>query len=100
MAMGKAIVSTALGAEGIAVTDGADILLADTAVDFADLVSRVLGDAALARRLGAAARRLIESRYSWRSAIERLESFYQQLPDPVGISPASRPAQTGTAQGG
>jgi glycosyltransferase involved in cell wall biosynthesis len=79
MAMGKPIVSTRLGAEGLDVNDGEDILLADTAEDFARQVARVLGDAALARRLGEAARHRAESQYTWQAAVDRLERFYQEL---------------------
>ena len=80
MAMGKPIVATNLGAEGLDVNAGEDILLADAAEDFADQVVRVLGDAALAQRLGEAARHSAESRYTWNSAVDRLERFYQELP--------------------
>jgi glycosyltransferase involved in cell wall biosynthesis len=80
MAMGKAVVSTNLGAEGLEVNDGDDVLLADTAEDFANQVSRALGDTALTRKLGEAARHKAESQYSWRGAVDRLERFYQELP--------------------
>jgi polysaccharide biosynthesis protein PslH len=80
MAMGKPVVATRLGAEGLDVNDGEDILLADTAEDFAGQVARVLGDAALARRLGEAARHSAVSRYTWQAAVDRLERFYQELP--------------------
>jgi glycosyltransferase involved in cell wall biosynthesis len=65
MAMAKPVVSTHIGAEGINVTDGRDILLADTVGEFAGSVGQVLDDPPLARQLGAAARRLIEQRYDW-----------------------------------
>src|SRR5207253_478780 len=64
MAMGKPIVATRLGAEGIDVNDGEDILLGDTAEEFANQVARVLGDAGLAHRLGKAARHRAESQYT------------------------------------
>jgi sugar transferase (PEP-CTERM/EpsH1 system associated) len=83
MAMGKPIVATHLGAEGLEVKDGKDILLADTAENFAGQVARVLSDAALARRLGEAARHSAESKYTWRAAVNRLESFYQELTSPT-----------------
>jgi sugar transferase (PEP-CTERM/EpsH1 system associated) len=83
MAMGKAVVATRLGAEGLEVKNGEDILLADTAEDFAGQVVRALSDAALARRLGEAARHRAESQYSWQAAVDRLESFYQELPSPA-----------------
>jgi sugar transferase (PEP-CTERM/EpsH1 system associated) len=88
MAMGKAVAATRLGAEGLEVRHDEDILLGDTADDFAGQVSRVLGDPALRERLGEAARRHAVSRYSWRGAVDKLESFYAELPLP----PATRPA--------
>jgi polysaccharide biosynthesis protein PslH len=79
MAMGKAIVSTSLGAEGLDVCAGEDLLLADDAPAFAAAAGRLLDDPALAARLGGAARRLVEARYSWDAAAERLERFYRGL---------------------
>jgi glycosyltransferase involved in cell wall biosynthesis len=79
MGLGKALVSTTLGAEGIDVTHERDVLIADTPADFARQVLRVLDDGGLARRLGAEARRLAVSRYSWRAASERLLEFYREL---------------------
>ena len=65
MAMGKAIVSTTIGAEGLPVTAGHDIVLADSAEDFAAAVLKLLGNPDECRRLGGAARRLVESKYDW-----------------------------------
>ncbi|HST06295.1 MAG TPA: glycosyltransferase [Chloroflexia bacterium] len=80
MSMGKAIVATSLGAEGLHVKDGVDILLGDTAEDFARHVVRVLDDPLLAQRLGEAARHSAEAQYSWWGAVNRLERFYGELP--------------------
>jgi polysaccharide biosynthesis protein PslH len=91
MSMGKPIVSTRLGAEGLDVKDGEDILLAGTAQEFASQVARVLGDAALARRLGEAARQHAELKYTWQGAVDRLEAFYQELqPSERSLLPAYR----------
>ena len=84
MSMGKPIVATRIGAEGLDVSDGEDILLGDTAEEFAYQIVRARGDAALAQRLGEAARHRAESLYSWRDAVDRLEHFYQKLPSPAG----------------
>jgi sugar transferase (PEP-CTERM/EpsH1 system associated) len=65
MAMGKATVSTTIGAEGLPVTDGVDILIGDTPSAFAAQTVALLQDAAKGERLGRAARTLVESRYSW-----------------------------------
>jgi glycosyltransferase involved in cell wall biosynthesis len=79
MAMGKAVVSTTIGAEGIDVHHGSDILLADEPEAFAGQVARLLDDAALRRRMGVAARSLIEGGYSWAASVERLEQFHGEL---------------------
>jgi glycosyltransferase involved in cell wall biosynthesis len=83
MAMGKAIVATRLGAEGLNVNNGVDILLADTAADFAGQVTRALADEALTYRLGKSARKRAEEQYSWTGAVDRLERFYAELQLPV-----------------
>jgi polysaccharide biosynthesis protein PslH len=79
MAMGKAIVSTSLGAEGIDVMPERDILIADQPADFAHAVVRLLADADLASRIGQSARQLAVERYAWSSAAEALEDFYRQV---------------------
>lgn len=66
MAGGVPVVSTPLGLAGIAATDGQHALIGRTAAELASAVVRVLEDRALARRLGAAARRLAEARYDWK----------------------------------
>ena len=77
--MGKAIVSTALGAEGIEATPERDILIADDPVSFAASVIRLLDDPALRARLGRSARQLAVQRYSWSAAASRLEGFFGQI---------------------
>src|SRR5207249_9321009 len=58
MAMGKAVVSTRIGAEGLPVNSGEHLLLADSPVDFADAVLQLLNDDAERGRIGQAASRL------------------------------------------
>jgi polysaccharide biosynthesis protein PslH len=79
MALGKPVIATTLGARGIAVRPGEDALLADDADGFADAVVRCARDRDLARRLGAAARRLIEERYDARRLGQGLAGFYRGL---------------------
>lgn len=79
MAMGKAIVSTTIGAEGLPVNDGSDILLADTPEEFAKKVISLLGDPAQRRRLGETARELVEQRYSWGSVAAEFDAVLQRL---------------------
>lgn len=79
MSKAKPIVSTSVGAEGIDVVDGESALLADDPAGFAAHVESVLADGALARRLGAAARKLAEDRYGWPSLVAGIERFYEQV---------------------
>ncbi len=78
MAMGKAIVSTTLGAEGIEAVPGRDILIEDEPEAFANAVNRLLADPALTVRMGQSARKLAVERYSWSEAALALEGFYLQ----------------------
>ncbi|MGH9405797.1 MAG: glycosyltransferase [Terriglobia bacterium] len=65
MAMGKAVVSTAIGAEGLPVTHREDILLADEPQEFASAVIEILRSEALRSRLGPSARALVEGGFGW-----------------------------------
>lgn len=65
MAMEKPVVSTTVGAEGLPLSDGEDLLLADTPRAFADAVVRVLTDAGLARSLGARAAEKVRAQFGW-----------------------------------
>jgi glycosyltransferase involved in cell wall biosynthesis len=66
-ACGVPVVSTSVGAEGLDLVDGSEILLADTPAEFAGAVSRLLGDPDARRLQAAAARRKVEDRYGWGS---------------------------------
>jgi len=77
MAMGKAVVSTSLGAEGLPVTHGQNILIADHPRQFAAAVVRLLRDPELAEGLGRAARALVEKQFTWKTAAAEFESILQ-----------------------
>ena len=65
MAMGKAIVSTTVGAEGLPVKSGIELLLADTPEAFAREVVRVLTDEPFARALGRRAEAVVRTQFGW-----------------------------------
>ena len=65
MAMGKAIVTTTIGREGIEGMNGEEFIVADDSVDFANCVIEVLKDQKLRERLGKKARNLVERKYDW-----------------------------------
>jgi glycosyltransferase involved in cell wall biosynthesis len=79
MAMGKAIVSTTLGAEGIEAVPGRDILVEDEPAAFADAVNRLLAEPSLTARIGQSARQLAVERYGWSEAARVLEGFYRRI---------------------
>jgi glycosyltransferase involved in cell wall biosynthesis len=77
MAMGKALVSTALGCEGFDLVADQELVVADTPAEFAAAVLALLRDPARRERLGRAARRFAGSRYDWRMIVPRLERVYE-----------------------
>jgi glycosyltransferase involved in cell wall biosynthesis len=86
MAMAAPVVSTSLGAEGLAVTHGREVLLADTAETFAAEVVRVLRDDGLGIALGSAGRRLVETSYDWRASARALEALYRRAIPAHGLA--------------
>jgi polysaccharide biosynthesis protein PslH len=79
MAMGKAVVSTTIGAEGLPVTHGKDVLLADDPADFADKTVQLLRNESLRKRLGSSAHNLVEQRYSWRRVASDCEAIFDRV---------------------
>jgi glycosyltransferase involved in cell wall biosynthesis len=65
MALGVPVVSTSKGAEGLAVTSGQHLLLADDPVEFAAQTLVVMQDTALREQLATQARQLVEQVYNW-----------------------------------
>ena len=78
MAMGKAMVSTSIGAEGLAVENARDLLLADDANAFADAVIILLRDAAMRRKIEQAAVRLAVQ-YDWSQVVKQFSAVLRQM---------------------
>ncbi len=77
MAMGKAIVSTSLGCEGIKTT-GQELVIADNPSDFAQRVIHLWGDEKGRKNLRVAARRLAKE-YDWKVITPLLEQVYEKV---------------------
>ena len=77
MAMGKAVVSTSLGAEGLPVRHGENIILADDPAAFSREVVDLLRDPPRRRQLGQAARKLVEENYGWPAVAAYFDSVMQ-----------------------
>jgi sugar transferase (PEP-CTERM/EpsH1 system associated) len=75
MAMEKAVVSTTVGAEGLPLTSGVELLLADEPLTFADAVVRVLMDQDYAAELGQRAATVVRENFGWRQVTDRFISL-------------------------
>jgi len=75
LAMGRPVVSTTIGVEGLDIVDGEHFLAADTAVEFAGAILRLLGDAPLRGRLAHTARTLVEDKFSWSHVARQFETI-------------------------
>jgi len=73
MALGTPVVSTRVGAEGISVADGDDILLGETAAEMANRVVRILTSPELAAKIAGNARALVRERYQWPAIAAQFE---------------------------
>jgi len=79
MAVGKAIVTTSIGCEGIEGTDKEHYLVADQPVQFAEKVATILNNRALGEYLGRNARKLAEEKYDWKCIFEKMDVIYRGL---------------------
>jgi glycosyltransferase involved in cell wall biosynthesis len=78
-AMGKPVVSTTIGCEGLKATHEENILIADKPPDFADAVARVIGDNDFAGHLGRSARNTAVAKYDWEPIGEGLRQAYRSM---------------------
>jgi polysaccharide biosynthesis protein PslH len=83
MSMAKAVVSTTVGAEGLPVTDGQDIVIEDEPPAFAAAIVRLIRDTAARREIEAAARRLVVERYDWSAVAQDFEDALGRVCGPV-----------------
>lgn len=85
LSMGKPIVSTSIGVEGIDVVPGRDLLIADTPADFESQIARILEDAPLRAQLAANARQLAEKSYSWDGIVRvQLDAYAEAMANNTG----------------
>jgi sugar transferase (PEP-CTERM/EpsH1 system associated) len=75
MAMEKAVVSTHIGAEGLPIANGNELLLADDPRAFAGAVVSLLQDRALARRLGEAAAMRVRRDFGWAAVSQQFAAL-------------------------
>lgn len=73
LAMAKTVISTSVGAEGLALTNGHDCLIANTPEEFTARVDSLFANSDLQKQLGGNGRALVEQLYGWDAAAEKLE---------------------------
>jgi polysaccharide biosynthesis protein PslH len=79
MALGRPVVSTTIGCEGLDVVDGVHLLIADTPEQFVEKTLRLINDRQLYQYISANSRQLVETRYSWDGIAERLMNVYESM---------------------
>jgi len=79
MAMGKAVVSTTIGAEGLPVTSGHDVMIADDPERFAQAVVHLMRDVQARQNLESAARRLVVERHDWSAVSTDFEAAISRI---------------------
>jgi glycosyltransferase involved in cell wall biosynthesis len=79
MALGKTVISTSIGAEGIQYTHMKDILIANTPEEFIEMVSLLINNRELCDNIGINAKALIQQHYNNKVIGSELNSFYQTL---------------------
>jgi glycosyltransferase involved in cell wall biosynthesis len=77
--MGRAVVSTSLGCEGLACTDDLHLLVRDNPAHFADAIIQLVQDDPRRLRLAAEGKRLVDERYSWNSIGSAMTQEYLRL---------------------
>jgi glycosyltransferase involved in cell wall biosynthesis len=79
MALGRPVVSTSIGCEGLDAVDGEHLLIADSPKKFSDSVIRLLTDWGFYKRICASARQLVVNRYDWEAVTKRLLGIYYEM---------------------
>lgn len=79
MAMGKAVVSTTVGAEGLGLRNGEEIFIADEPKAFADAVIQLITDSSLRQEIGENGRARVEQDYDWRNIGNKLLAAYESV---------------------
>lgn len=79
MALGKAIISTSIGAEGIDYTENTDIIIADIPQEFVETISALISDKNKIAKLGEEAKKMVQTKYDNIKLVQKLVDFYQEI---------------------
>jgi polysaccharide biosynthesis protein PslH len=81
MALGRPVVSTSIGCEGLDVVDGEHLLIADTPELFAEKTVRLINDRKLYQHITSNGRLLVEASYGWDKIADHLMDIYTNMKD-------------------
>lgn len=79
LAMGKSVVATTIGAEGLPLTNGEHFIAADAPPDFARALVSLLREPARRKALGDAGRQLVEQHHSWAQVAAHFEQLCKEV---------------------
>ena len=79
MAMGRTVITTMIGAEGIQYSEYENIIIADSPAKMTEVICKIIKEPEEAQRIGRNARKLIEEVYDNKKIIERLLIFYDEI---------------------
>jgi glycosyltransferase involved in cell wall biosynthesis len=79
MAVGRPIVSTSIGCEGLEVVDGEHLFIADTPQQFVERTIALLRDEGLRQRISTQARKLVVTQYDWELITQRALQVYSRI---------------------
>lgn len=79
MSVGKTVITTSVGAQGIDYTDGVNLLIANTPQEFASQIKHCLDDRDFCDSVGQSAARLIAEQYNSGKLADQLLNFYDQI---------------------
>ena len=79
MALGRPVVTTRVGAEGLYVVDQKNIIIADAPSKFAEGVIRLLQDKNFSKEISRNARQAVVSNYDWPTISQKLVALYCNL---------------------
>lgn len=79
MAMGRTVITTMVGAEGIQYSEYENIIIADSPAKMVEVICKIIKEPQEAERIGKNARKLVEDIYDNRKIIDRLLIFYDEI---------------------
>jgi polysaccharide biosynthesis protein PslH len=84
MAAGRPVVATPLAVEGLPITSGLELIVAEGAAELAAAIERLLASPAEREAIGSAARAIVESQFSWDACASTYDRLYGELARSAG----------------